>query len=285
MLLFRNQYSFKMICSSSQCRPCAANRNFTKFPNLTKKHLKCSANLQADKDIYRRDDNSRRNLLGGLALFGAAAPFIESIPSAQAAVKKTVQVGNYLPDGSLEGFSLFVPDAKKTPALRAGTVDSTSPYKFELPSSWEEGKVANIQSGNYCQPRCDEPWTEVIFGNPDEGKVQVIVSPLRKLTNKANARIEEIGTPEGLINSLGPYVTGTYLDEEDIVSIKQQENSDGRTYYYYEIFAPYGTVGPHTLTCASTKGDLALLAVISANDKQWAKNKDKLRSMIQTFRV
>jgi len=95
----------------------------------------------------------------------------------------------------------------------------------------------------------------------------VIVSPLRKLTNKANARIEEVGTPEGILNSLGSFITGTYLDEEDVVSISQKENSDGRTYYYYEIYAPYGTVGPHTLTCASTKGDLALLAVISATDK------------------
>jgi hypothetical protein len=34
-------------------------------------------------------------------------------------------------------------------------------------------QVANIQSGNYCQPRCAEPWTEVIFTDPAEGKVQV----------------------------------------------------------------------------------------------------------------
>lgn len=46
---------------------------------------------------------------------------------------------------------LFVPDARKTPALRAGTVDPNDPYQFAMPPTWREGKVANIQSGSYCQ--------------------------------------------------------------------------------------------------------------------------------------
>jgi hypothetical protein len=28
-------------------------------------------------------------------------------------------------------------------------------------------------AGNYCQPRCDEPWTEVLFESGAEGKVRV----------------------------------------------------------------------------------------------------------------
>lgn len=72
----------------------------------------------------------------------------------------------------------FAQDAKKTPALRAGTVDPSSPYRFALPPKFREGKVANILSGNYCQPRCDEPWTEVIFESAADGKIVVIVSPL-----------------------------------------------------------------------------------------------------------
>lgn len=39
-----------------------------------------------------------------------------------------------------------------------------------------------------------------------------------KLTRQKNAAIEDIGTPEGILNSLGSYITGTYLDEEDVVS-------------------------------------------------------------------
>lgn len=36
-------------------------------------------------------------------------------------------------------------------ALRAGTVDPSSPYRFIMPNDMREAKVANIQSGNYCQ--------------------------------------------------------------------------------------------------------------------------------------
>lgn len=46
--------------------------------------------------------------------------------------------------------------------------------------------------------------------------MQVLVSPLQRLTNQAQAPIEDVGTPEGILGSLGSYITGTYLDEEDV---------------------------------------------------------------------
>lgn len=39
-------------------------------------------------------------------------------------------------------------------------------------------------------------------------------------------------------------------------------------YYYYEINSPYATNGPHSLSAATTKGDLALVFIAAANDKQ-----------------
>jgi hypothetical protein len=226
----------------------------------------------------------RREALLGLAAatFGLTTGTPASL---DALAKDTAEVGSYLPkaDG-IEGFSLFVPDRSKTPALRAGTVDRENPYRLALPSSWREKQVANIQSGNYCQPRCAEPWTEVIFENPAEGKVQVIVSPLVRLTNASDPPLEDVGTPEGLLNSLGSYITGTYLDEEDVRSIEKKKY-DGRSYYQYEAYATYGTLGPHTLTSVTVKGDLLMMLAISANDKQWAKGEKKLRQMLDTFRA
>ena len=36
-------------------------------------------------------------------------------------------------------------------AIRAGVIDVTKdPYRFALPPSWKPGKIANIQSGNFC---------------------------------------------------------------------------------------------------------------------------------------
>jgi hypothetical protein len=58
------------------------------------------------------------------------------------------------------------------------------------------------------QPRCAEPWTEVIFESEATGRLQVIVSPLVRLTNRAEAAIQDIGPPEGLLTSLGPFITG-----------------------------------------------------------------------------
>ena len=79
----------------------------------------------------------------------------------------------------------------------------SEPYRFAIPPTWREGKIANIQSGNFClvrpcsltctstgttlwppfvylslglreaQPRCDEPWTEALYENPSEGKLTV----------------------------------------------------------------------------------------------------------------
>ena len=53
--------------------------------------------------------------------------------------------------------------------------------------------------------------------DPAEGRVQVLVSPLQRLTNQAQAPIEDVGTPEGILTSLGSYITGTYLDEDDVI--------------------------------------------------------------------
>jgi len=68
---------------------------------------------------------------------------------------------------------LFRPNSSKTPAIRAATVDPQHPYSFALPPSFSERQVANIASGNYCQPKCGEPWTEVIFADDKLGSASV----------------------------------------------------------------------------------------------------------------
>lgn len=67
---------------------------------------------------------SRRDLL----LAGLSATLAMAAPSpAQAKLDKSV--GTYLPPAGIEDFVAFVPDGKKTPSLRAGTVDAANPYK------------------------------------------------------------------------------------------------------------------------------------------------------------
>lgn len=38
--------------------------------------------------------------------------------------------------------------------------------------------------------------------------LQVLVSPLEKLTFKVGASVKDIGPPEALLGSFGPYITG-----------------------------------------------------------------------------
>ena len=184
-----------------------------------------------------------------------------------------------------DDYAVFKPDRSKTPALRAGTVDRENPYSFVVPSNWKERKVPNIQSGNYCQPRCAEPWTEVVFGDDAEGKASVIVAPLVRFTNKKDAKIEDIGSPEGILGSIGAFITGTYLDQEDVLEMKTEKRDDGLTYYYYNVYATQGLNGPHTITTATVKGDLVLLFSTAANDKQYSKGKKKMETMVQSFRA
>lgn len=221
----------------------------------------------------------------GAAVIALVPALVAPSGTSAAANLEPTQVGSYLPAAGVDDLVLFVPDAKKTPAIRAGTVNPNTPYRFAMPPTWREAKVANILSGNYCQPRCAEPWIEVIFDSEAEGKVSIILAPLVRLTNRKGVRIEDIGDPRGIITSLGPFITGTYLDEEDVISAAAEKRDDGLTYYTYELFAPYGTNGPHSVAACSVKGDLALLMSVSANEKQWARSEAKLRKMVTTFRA
>lgn len=59
-------------------------------------------------------------------------------------------------------------------AIRAGVIKPNPEYySFALPETWSEQKISNTLSGNFCMPRCDEPWVEAIYADEKEGKMQV----------------------------------------------------------------------------------------------------------------
>ena len=234
------------------------------------------------------------------ALLSAAATVTSATVTTALALPPSSRAGNvqivseYLPaytgaGGPEFGLVNFIPGPTKTPALRAGTVKPDAPYSFALPPTWREARVANIQSGNYCQPKCEEPWTEVVFESPAQGSARVIVSPLRKLTPRVGPGralpIDKVGTPASIIAALGSFVTGTYLDEEDVVTSTTAVDGGGNPQFQYEIYAPTvgGSLGPHAAVSVTAKGDLAFLFLVSANDKQWAKNADMLKAVAKTF--
>ncbi|VFQ61549.1 unnamed protein product [Cuscuta campestris] len=210
------------------------------------------------------------------------APLLTGIPPPPPAKAKEVEVGSFLPPSLTDpSFVLYRAKPADTPALRAGNVQ---PYRFILPSTWKQTRVANILSGNYCQPKCAEPWIEVRFENEKQGKVQVVASPLVRLTNKPNATIEDIGTPEKVIASLGPFVTGNTFDPDELVRASV-EMRGGLTYYRYVLETPYALTGSHNLAKATAKGDTVVLFVASASEKQWQSSQKTLEAIVDSFEL
>lgn len=194
-------------------------------------------------------------------------------------------VGNYLPASGVDDLVTFTPNAQKTPALRAGVIKTATPYKFAMSPSFTESKISNTISGNFCMPNCGEPWTEVIFESTQEGKVQLLAANLVKLTNKKSATMEDLGTPEALLQRIGPNITGTYLDDDDLVASSSKKLDDGRTYYFWELNAPGASNGPHSLTSSTIKDEVLYIFIASASDKQWARSQTKLREIQDSFRA
>lgn len=71
---------------------------------------------------------------------------------------------------------------------------------------------------------------EVKFEDEKQGKVQVVASPLIRLTNKPNASIEDIGNPEKVIASLGPFVTGNTYDPDELLETSVEKLGDQTVY-------------------------------------------------------
>lgn len=217
----------------------------------------------------------------GLTLLPLSLPLFESVHPLSSESKE-IEVGSYLPPSQSDpSFVFFKASPRDTPALRAGNVQ---PYQFILPPTWKQTRVANILSGNYCQPKCAEPWVEVKFEDDKQGKIQVVASPLIRLTNKPNATIEDIGSPEKVIASLGPFVTGNTYDPEELLESSVEKLGD-QTYYKYTLETPYALTGTHNLAKATAKGSTVVLFVASANDKQWQASEKVLRTMLDSFQL
>ena len=130
-------------------------------------------------------------------------------------------------------------------------------------------------------PNCGEPWVEFIFEDGTGLKVTLLVSPLVKLTNKLNPTLASLGSPESLISRIGGYLTGTFFEEEDLISASTGV-TDGQEFYYYELNAL--SANGHSFTAVTIKGEGLYLLVGNATEKAWAKYEQKLRDIVKSFK-
>ncbi|KAF7112631.1 hypothetical protein RHSIM_RhsimUnG0209400 [Rhododendron simsii] len=257
--------------------------------SIPKPHPSSTVTFKTDEHEYCRNQqsvpsncnavsNSRREFVTGMGL----VPLLVTVPPPPHSEAREVEVGAFLPPlPSDPSFVVFKASPKDTPALRAGNVQ---PYQFILPPTWKQMRIANILSGNYCQPKCAEPWVEVKFEDEKQGKVQVVASPLIRLTNKPNATIEDIGSPDKVIASLGPFVTGSTYDPDELIETSVEKRGD-QTYYKYALETPYALTGSHNLAKATAKGNTVVLFVASANDKQWQSSQETLKAILDSFQL
>lgn len=128
-----------------------AVRPFTATKKAPHTRVALSVQCQATHQLRQQQQQSsgvvdRRDALLQLGSFTAAAAAVSELVSLSAGVPSAAagpppqvpEVGTYLPPAGVDDLVLFVPDSKKTPALRAGTVNPSSPYKFALPPSFRQ---------------------------------------------------------------------------------------------------------------------------------------------------
>lgn len=216
----------------------------------------------------------------------AVPPALLLLTPRPAAGGAAAAVGTYLPpSASRDGLYTYTAVKGSTPSLRAGVLDAATPYSFDLPPTWVPQQVANIQSGNYCMPKCVEPWTETIFGDGD-ASARLVVSPLDRLTRRAAASITDIGTPDGVLASLGAFVTNNVPPEpEEVVASETVTAADGTPSYLYELNTPYGLNPPRAYAVATAKGGHVYLFVVAAKDKKWGAVKGVLREVAGSFKA
>ncbi|XP_042456524.1 psbP domain-containing protein 4, chloroplastic-like isoform X2 [Zingiber officinale] len=144
------------------------------------------------------------------------------------------------------------------------------PYIFKVPQGWEEVPVSIADLGG----------TEIDlrFGNPKEGRLFVIVAPVRRFADiEGEAEIELIGPPDKVISAFGPEVIGENV-EGKVISMEVAEHS-GRTYYQFELEPP------HVLITATAAGNRLYLFNVTGSGLQWKRHYKNLKQIADSFRV
>ena len=106
----------------------------------------------------------------------------------------------------------------------------------------------------------------MLFQGKGEGSLQVIVSPLNKLRRTplaAGESIDQVGTMDGIINALGPNITGNTIEEEEVV-VAESKTLDGQTYYWYTLDTPYAKTGTHQVASITAKDNALFVIAVSA---------------------
>lgn len=145
------------------------------------------------------------------------------------------------------------------------------PYAFSVPQEWEEVPVSIADLGG----------TEIDlrFASSKEGRLFVIVAPVLRFSDNLgdDAKIEQIGPPDKVINAFGPEMIGENV-EGKVLSSSVAEH-EGRTYYQFELEPP------HILITATAAGNRLYLFGVTGSGLQWKRHYNDLKKIADSFRI
>lgn len=145
-------------------------------------------------------------------------------------------------------------------------------YMFKVPPGWTETPVSIADLGG----------TEIDlrYGKEDEGSVMVIVAPVLRFMDvgyNADVHLNEIGSPQKLIEGFAPELFGAPLKEGDVLDTEIVDKS-GNTYYEWSL-------KPHRLISATSVGNRVFILAAQANSRQWRKGETNLKAIQCSFKV
>ncbi|KAK9832843.1 hypothetical protein WJX81_006562 [Elliptochloris bilobata] len=145
-------------------------------------------------------------------------------------------------------------------------------YAFDVPEGWTETPVSIADLGG--------TEIDVRFANRDQGSLAVVVAPVLRFADvgfNASVTIEELGSPEKIIQGFAPELYGAPLSDGDVLDT-QTERKGTLTYYQWEL-------KPHRLVAATAFRNRMFLIALDAKGGQWRKASEALRHIQRSFRV
>ncbi|KAJ7959234.1 PsbP family [Quillaja saponaria] len=230
-----------------------------------------SGSIEEESEKYSSSLVNRRTILAsGVSL---ASPAVLGLSGQSLAVVKQGLLAGRVPglsEPNEQGWRTYRRPDEKSGGHGVGW-SPIIPYTFSVPQDWEETPVSIADLGG----------TEIDlrFGSSKEGRLFVIVAPVLRFADNLgeDAKIENIGPPEKVINAFGPEVIGENV-EGKVLSLSVAEHS-GRTYYQFELEPP------HALITATAAGNRLYLFNVTASGLQWKRHYKDLKRIAESFRV
>ncbi|KAL9243315.1 hypothetical protein vseg_017217 [Gypsophila vaccaria] len=130
-------------------------------------------------------------------------------------------------------------------------------------------------------------WQEVAIDGQDKAFKDVI-EPLESVSVNivptAKQDIREFGAPNQVAETLIKKVLAPPTQKTKLIQAKEHE-ADGKTYYTFEFTAQAPNYTRHALSAICINNGKFYTLTTGANERRWGKMKDRLNTVIDSFRV